>query len=238
MSKNYNALNKNIDCGPLDIDHISNMRYEFFDRKDYEWWGDVQEGDVVVDVGACVGFFTCMALDKGASKVYAIEPNKELLQYTVKNGFDYIINSIESPIVPVHAAIGSESKHASLVYDGGSDFPMMTFMEFIERYNIEKIDYLKIDCEGGEYNILTKENLPWIAANVKHIALEIHLRATPSGKTDFIKFRDEFLKYFKDNNKFELMNSNYSEGIWDNEAVFNDDWARCPAEFMMYIVNK
>ena len=33
---NHNSLNINMDMGSLDIDHISNMRREFFFNKDYE----------------------------------------------------------------------------------------------------------------------------------------------------------------------------------------------------------
>ena len=59
---NHNTLNKNMDMGFLDMDHVANMRKEFFINKDYEWWGQVKEGDVVVDIGTCVGMFSCHAL--------------------------------------------------------------------------------------------------------------------------------------------------------------------------------
>lgn len=237
MFKNHNALNKNLDVGPLDLDHISNMRMEFFERLDYEWWKQVEEGDVVVDVGACVGFFTTYALDHGASKVYAIEPNKELLKLVIKNGFDYIVDNNECPIVPIHAAIGSNTNHVQHVYDGGSEFPLISFKDFVIKYDIQKIDYLKVDCEGGEYSFLNAENLVWISKNVKHIALEVHLRASESSKEDFIRFRDDFLHYFFERGQVNFMNSKYKKTIWDNDAIFNEDYESVPAEFMIYITN-
>lgn len=231
------ALNINIDCGPLDIDHISNMRTEFFSRMDYDWWGEVEPGDVVVDVGACVGFFTCGALDKGASRVYAIEPNRELLQLVMKNAFDYIQNQPYSPVVPIHAAMANDPKHTKHVYDEGSEFPIMSFNDLILGHNITYIDYLKVDCEGGEYSFLTKENLPWLFDNVRHMAIEIHLRATKTGKEDFIKFRDEFLKPFFDAGRVYFMNPEYKNTIWNNDAIHNEEFEKVPAEFMIYIKN-
>ena len=231
------SLNINMDCGPLDIDHIANMRKEFFSRMDYDWWGEVQPGDVVVDVGACVGFFTCHALDKGASRVYAIEPNRELLQLVVKNAFDHIQNNPECPVVPIHAAMANDPKHTKHVYDQGAEFPTMSFRDLIDTHRISYIDYLKVDCEGGEYSFLTKENLPWLIKNVGHMAIEIHLRATRTGKEDFIQFRDEFLKPFFDAGRVRFMHSHYKDTIWDNAAIYNGDYDKVPSEFMIYIKN-
>jgi FkbM family methyltransferase len=45
----------------------------------------------------------------------------------------------------------------------------ITFKTFIEQNNITKIDFLKTDCEGGEYDIFNDENLSWIKKNVKKI---------------------------------------------------------------------
>jgi FkbM family methyltransferase len=43
----------------------------------------------------------------------------------------------------------------------------ITFKTFIDLYNIEKIDFLKIDCEGGEYDVFNLENFEWVKNNVK-----------------------------------------------------------------------
>jgi len=232
------ALNINIDCGPLDIDHISNMRKEFFQRMDYEWWVKVEPGDVVVDVGACVGFFTCAALDKGASRVYAIEPNEELLQLVMKNSFGYIKNQPICPVIPIHAAMGNDIKHVKHVYDDGNDFPMIAFRDFLHQQNLLHIDFMKVDCEGGEYSFLNGENSAWIFDNVDRMAIEIHLRATQTGKQDFIEFRDNFLKPFFDANRVRFMHSNLKDTIWQDSYILEENYNEVPAEFMIYITGK
>lgn len=237
---NHNTLNINMDMGFLDMDHVSNMRKEFFVNKDYEWWDQPKPGDVVVDVGTCVGMFSCLALDSGASKVYMIEPNKELLHTAIKNTSPYVINEKESKVVPCHAAIMHKADHITHIYDEetAGDFKPLTFMEFVEFYDIKKIDYLKIDCEGGEYDILTKENIDWIYKNVGHIAVEVHRRHADSGNDDMIKFRNEFLKGYEDKGKVKYQNEAHREGMWNDKEIYANNWYNLPSEFMVYFTNR
>ena len=68
--------------------------------------------------------------------------------------------------------------------------------------------------------------------NVKHIAVECHLRASDDGHDKFIKFRNEFLKPFIDSGKFRMrfMNNNISEILWDDKRIRNTG-----GEFMIYL---
>ena len=240
MIMNHNTLNKNMDMGFLDMDHVANMRKEFFINKDYEWWGQVKEGDVVVDVGTCVGMFSCHALDSGASKVYMVEPNQHLLKTAISNTLPYVINAVESPVVPCHAAIMNHDDHITHIYDGDSsgDFKRFRFKEFIKHYGIEKIDFLKIDCEGGEYDILTEENFDWIYNNVGHISVEIHRRHADSGNRDMIKFRNEFLKKYEKEGRLRYQEEKHRKGMWNDELILASDWWNLPSEFMAYFIKK
>ena len=47
-----------------------------------------------------------------------------------------------------------------------------TFANFIKDNDIKVIDYLKVDCEGGENFIFNKDNIEFIKNNVKKIAVE------------------------------------------------------------------
>lgn len=229
-----------MDMGSLDMDHVSNMRREFFINKDYEWWDQVKPGDVVVDVGTCVGMFSCLALDSGASKVYMIEPNRELLETAMRNTDKYTINAKERMVIPCHAAIMNNKHMIQHVYnsDKAGEFVPLTFMEFIEFHDIKKIDYLKVDCEGGEYDIFTKENFDWIYENVGHIAVEVHRRHSTSGPADITKFRDEFFKQYQEEGKVFFQNNVIGSAIWNDEDIQNECYDTLPAEFMMYFMNR
>lgn len=245
---NRHALHKNMDTGSLCMDHVANMRKEFFWDMTYGWWHQVEPGDVCVDIGSCIGMFTAMALDEGASKVYMIEPNRGLLETAMNNVRDYVINAKESPIVPVHAAIMNQADHVNYIYneEEAGEYRKLTFAEFIDYYNIDHIDYLKIDCEGGEYDILTKENLDWIYENVDFIALEVHRRHTDTfgetGSNEFRKFRDEFLKRYWEEDRVQYQYNSIKKDIWNDGFVLADNlqdrYGKLPPEFMIYFTPK
>ena len=46
---------------------------------------------------------------------------------------------------------------------------------YIKTNNIEKIDYLKIDCEGAEYEIIKSLDEQYLTNNINKICLEYHL---------------------------------------------------------------
>ena len=229
--KNMNALNVHMDTGSLCMKSVSIMHNEFFVRKDYDWWYKVQPGDVCVDIGACVGMFTAHALDSGAAKVYAVEPNKELMKSVINNCYDYVVDQPEQRLIPVDAAIGSDPGHTNFVFYT-DDFKTISFKDFIARYNIERIDYLKLDCEGGEYDVLSEENLDWVRENVKHIAVECHLRASPDNPAQFLNFRDKFLKPYINEGRVRYMDKSMENRIWNTDAIMNQR----PGEFMIYIL--
>jgi FkbM family methyltransferase len=67
--------------------------------------------------------------------------------------------SIETPIVYLNKAIsnGEDVKVFSgneNVYGGVDDFECLSFSNFIRDYDISEIDFLKMDIEGVEYEIL------------------------------------------------------------------------------------
>lgn len=229
--------------GLTSLESISTLYHEFFIRKDYEWWYRVSPGDIIVDVGACNGMFTCFALDNGAKIVYTIEPNIELLETAVINAFPHIVNKPQSPVIPINCAIGDPGfsddykKHIHGEITDKKEIPVITFKNFLKEYNITHIDYLKIDAEGAEYNILCEENLHFIKENVKHIAVEVHLDAFKEAPQKFINFRNNFLSHFSED-KIKYL---YPE---DKQKTYNDSfilskwpigWGGC---WMIYICNK
>jgi len=70
------------------------------------------------------------------------------------------------------------------------------FKTFINLYGIDKIDFLKTDCEGCEYDIINDENIEYLLENVRVIVGEWHLE-TPEKKELFRQFRDIYLPKFK-----------------------------------------
>jgi hypothetical protein len=47
-------------------------------------------------------------------------------------------------------------------------------MEYIEDNNIERINFLKIDCEGSEYEIIETLSEDYLTNNIDRMCIEFH----------------------------------------------------------------
>lgn len=131
----------------------------------------VKPGDTVLDFGAHIGLFAAMASKAvGANgKVYAFEPSpstNELLKKTV------VINNASSIITTFQKAIGgtvgkttffvgeqADNANSLVNYKEdrpfrGIDIEVTTIDTFVKEQQLQKIDFIKIDVEGVEYDAM------------------------------------------------------------------------------------
>lgn len=150
----------------------------------------VESGDIVVDIGSNVGAFIKLALLNNCEQIYCCEPNPNCLfiiesyygknknikinDYGIfeKDGFSYL------DIDPNNNTSGSakliDVDINSHTYENNIKIKTKTFKNFLIENRISKIDFLKIDCEGGEDFIFNEENKEFIKNNVRKIVLECH----------------------------------------------------------------
>ena len=121
---------------------------EIFEDKIYERFVEVEEGDVVFDIGASLGPFTYSILDKNPSQVFAFEPSYEEFKTLVLNTRHGNVTQINKGI---SNTIGEFNFIDVFDLSGNHKLYSTTFTKIIEDYNIKKIDFLKTDCESGEY---------------------------------------------------------------------------------------
>ena len=201
---------------------------EIFVDKIYERHVQVEEGDVVFDIGASLGPFTFSILDKNPSQVFVFEPSYEEFKTLV-------LNTRHGNVTHINKGIGNTVGEFNFtgVFDLTGNYKLYstTFKKVIEDYNIQKIDFLKTDCESGEYDIFTLENLFWIKNNVRKISGEWHL-ATPELKEKFKIFRDVYLRVFPNFRIFSF------DGIDITWSIWNDDFIPYYNEIMIYIDNR
>ena len=201
---------------------------EIFEDKIYERLFQVEEGDVVFDIGASLGPFTYSILDKNPSQVFSFEPSYEEFKTLV-------LNTRHGNVTHINKGISNtvgEFKFTD-VFDvsGGHKLYSTTFNKVINDYNIKKINFLKTDCESGEYDIFTLENLFWIKNNVKKISGEWHL-STPKFKEKFRLFRDVYLRVFPNFRIFSF------DGVDITWSIWNDNFIPYYSEIMIYIDNR
>ncbi len=126
-----NCQNKNIDF----YRHIVTHGFTYFFKEIM-----VKKDDVIIDLGAAPGDFSAVCIQKGASKVYAFEPNKdEILNLEKVNQ----LNGNKIEIVKKYCADKTDQETNSISLD-----------DFTKINNLIKIDFIKADIEGSEIRVL------------------------------------------------------------------------------------
>jgi FkbM family methyltransferase len=214
---------KNFDWGQSSEEWRKHAAREVLVEKIYEKYFPVEEGDIVVDLGASVGDFIWSIKNKKPKHCWAVEPLDSYFDTLQKN-------LLGKPVSFVKAAISSD-KMIELQWDGMISKPrVLSFKEFIDENNIKHIDFLKIDCEGGEYSVFIPSNIEYLK-NVKKIATEFHLHGHV-GKAKFRVFRDEILPQFK---KVIVRSTDDVNIEWD---LWNEHFIEYYNEVLIYIDNR
>lgn len=169
-------------------DHTFHTVAEVFYHKDYEKsFTQVDVGDVIVDIGANVGIFSVYAQRFNPKKVYALEPVPDTFNYLVENTKNY------SNVVPINMAVSKNSgkefitvtthSGCNTLVKTGLEFAeevekveinTININEFIKQHKITHIDFLKVDCEGGELDLFRTIDKDYLTNNIKKIAMEYH----------------------------------------------------------------
>ena len=155
----------------------------------------------VIDIGAGIGDFTVLAAREApAGRVYAFEPFPEsfaLLQRNVAR------NGVGNVHVREMAVTGRERRLAldttrgePLMIEsvdasnaGGQHVPVasISLERFVREERIGRIDLMKLDCEGGEYDILFSTSAE-VLGRVGRIVMEYHDHTTQWTHADLVTF--------------------------------------------------
>ena len=206
--------------------HKHAMYNEIFEQRLYEQFFEVEEGDIVLDIGSSVGPFTYSILHKKPKHVFCIEPSESEFTTLIQNTLGYPVTHINKGLSNFNGVI----EHDQL-FGGETHMESITFDKFIKLYGLNRIDFVKTDCEGGEYEMFKPENLDFIKKNVKKIVGEWHLRS-PEHKVEFRNFRDNILTQF---NNIQVFSVDGVDIKWD---LWNDHFIEYYNEVIIYMDNR
>lgn len=168
---------------------------------------------IVIDIGASTADSSVYFAMKGAKKVYGVEPMKESFDIATYN---VNINNLESKVHLINAALSNKTgkveltvssqnpnanslnptetvKTSGIIYDSIRVVETISLREIYSQFNLTRIDLLKMDCEGCEYEVL--QNIEQeILSSIDNIVLEFH---------DGIKFLPDFLEKNRYNVRYD-----------------------------------
>jgi FkbM family methyltransferase len=197
---------------------IHSVIREHFQDRYYERIVDVDPGDVVVDIGFNYGIFSLGALNKGASKIYGFEPNKNIIDkikliYPDPDKVEIFNVAVSDEDKTLTFYEGGDSLGSSVVeksndYTESYDVECVNFYRFLSDHKIDNIDFLKVDCEGTEYEIF--ECIPdEYFSKIQKIHVEFHFN-------DGVKVNSLIDKLERNNFRWEFesgKNSNSEIGL-------------------------
>ena len=173
--------------------------------KDYEVNGvPIEDGWQVIDIGAGLGDFVLSTANMRPNcKIWAFEPFPESFELLQEN---IALNQIENVHLFQTAVssqtgvmkmfltgaavqhIASNENDPSANYNAPSiEVQSQSINTIFTDAGLSHCDFLKMDCEGGEFDILLNA-LPETLAKIHHICLEYHDNATEYTHVDLEKF--------------------------------------------------
>lgn len=151
----------------------------------------IREGNVCIDVGANEGYFTCLMakLVGKTGTIFAIEPQFRLLPIIFRNlnensCFNAIVFNFclshepsEQLFINLWPEVNTGASSLARYYRWGSSVQetyAFSLDYLLENKNIEAVDFIKIDVEGYEYEVVCGMRNSLAKGKIKTVALDYH----------------------------------------------------------------
>lgn len=158
---------------------------------------------IIVDIGGHIGTFSIFMANvlKDKCKIYAFEPNRENYQLFLKNIKLNKIHSVFPKKIAISDFVGeghlkTEAMNTDAYYLDRSNKNFNCRVSTLpEELGTKKVDLLKMDIEGAEYNILShRESFSYILKSVHYIFMEYH---NIDDKKNYALIKRKFKEKFK-----------------------------------------
>lgn len=191
LSTHFKSFDVERKYGPLIIrrgDSDIRVFKQIFLDEVYHFFPEGFAPQVIVDAGANVGYSPVWFASKfHSAKIYAIEPVPSNFRILEKN------TERNPGIIPIQAGLwfekGKLKIHDPKIGSWGFETQAansedaeavegITILGLMERYGLSKIDLLKIDIEGAEFELFKCNSSEWLPV-VNMIMIEVHDRLKP-----------------------------------------------------------
>lgn len=145
----------------------------------------MREGKTMVDIGANFGLFSSqVCVNNRKAKVLAVEPNYQIIPLLINN---LRLNKIESQVQVIQAAVSGSANLVALEQPSENNMgsttvvnnnqallsvPCITLENICTQFNVEKVDLVKIDIEGNEFDVF--KDFDFQKIELRNIILEFN----------------------------------------------------------------
>ncbi len=160
---------------------------------------EIRANDTIIDIGAHIGTFSVRASRFASSgTIYSFEPFPENFSMLQRNLQLNALTNVKSFQIAISGAAGVAPLFISETNSGGHSLvksaptvrhstrsvpvTVKSLEQVIEENGINRVDFLKIDCEGAEYDILRSTSRATFEI-VEKISVECHKIAGRDNKT-------------------------------------------------------
>ena len=161
---------------------VTHPEYSFntFDQEEFnfrnKYW-NIKQDDIVFDIGTSYGSYTLTALSQGAT-VYSFEPEKTVFDGLIDN---ININNWQDKSFPANMGFWSSITYLDMKSYAphwpeatiSGDYFMHTIDEYVKSIKLNKIDWMKIDVEGAEVEVI-KGGLKTLKSLKPNLIIECH----------------------------------------------------------------
>lgn len=150
--------------------------------KTQPYLGYIKPGFVILDIGANVGLFGLHVLPY-AKRLICVEPTpghmeiqKELLSVEHEQAaLNYYTGTAKFRNEPVNTTMNT-------LRDAPDSYEVdcITLFDLCKKYNLDTVDFCKIDIEGSEWQTLTTERIAEVKGIIKSFFVELHPRTVES----------------------------------------------------------
>lgn len=162
--------------------HSAYLKYLNDDGELLRYKYNLNENSIVFDCGGYYGDFTSEIAEKFDSECYCFEPVSEFYKIIVEkfatNPKIHVYNfGISKTTYRTSIALsedGSSIYAKSVKEEDIQECAMKSIVEFIEENKIGNIDLMKINIEGGEYELLEALLETGLIKKIKHLQVQFH----------------------------------------------------------------
>jgi len=192
---------------------------EIFIEKIYDKMNFIKKGDVILDIGASIGWYTCKIakLVGDTGKIIAIEPNPENFFYlkkniklndlkniitlnlgvwSSKNNIDFMKNKYASSLNYLHESKNDEINRNNI------KIKVDIIDNIIMDLNLKSINLIRMDIEGAEVEAIKGSKKTLLSSN------ELRLIISAYHKTQFGRTTYETLVPYLEKLKFKIFKDN------------------------------